>query len=367
MSKTVTLSLSDQDGSFDAEEVVLCDQDSDYGVKRLDNDGVVVPAETPMEHNSTGEYSYTFEEPEEDLSYQAVIRWYKFGVYNYVTRTIGVGGVTPVPKHISFCAVVEGELVVFGPSELPQLCAPSLQWGVKNLDTGEVLVDAQTDFDAPSEGAVYNTSFLIVEDERYKFYVRVTVDGVEYFIPSTTTVVNSACLVIGRYTDSVQIGQRYGFENIHQWLSTPLDDKDEPVDYALRAAEFIRRAEEELDERLLGPYVDGPFEVTEDYEQIPGLVRRLATDLAGIKMYEARGVDDVNPESNEPLHRLRYSLKDVYATIRRVQMGAQKISGSASLTPEPNPQAGGIRITCRTRHLTDVLLSAGYDLDGFDV
>jgi hypothetical protein len=128
------------------------------------------------------------------------------------------------------------------------------------------------------------------DDLTYSFYVEVTVDDKLYFIPSTTARAFSAILAIGRYTDSTLVAERFGPDNMHLWLANPMGGLEEPVDYAKRAWRFIDQAESMIDDAIAGPFISGPFVVEGDYV-IPPTIVKLATDLAGYLMYEARGSD----------------------------------------------------------------------------
>lgn len=55
---------------IDADSVVLSDAAATYGVRRLDNLDLVVAAGTPVPRISLGKYSYTFSDPEPNLTYE---------------------------------------------------------------------------------------------------------------------------------------------------------------------------------------------------------------------------------------------------------------------------------------------------------
>lgn len=59
----------------DVTSAVLSDPTGTYGVKRDDNDAVVVADGTAMVHRSTGVYEYTFTEPASDVAYTAYVEF----------------------------------------------------------------------------------------------------------------------------------------------------------------------------------------------------------------------------------------------------------------------------------------------------
>ncbi len=62
---------------IDPASVVLEDFTAEFGVKRLDTDAAVVDAGTAMTKVSTGIYTYTFDDPAPNLTYEY---WVKFVV-----------------------------------------------------------------------------------------------------------------------------------------------------------------------------------------------------------------------------------------------------------------------------------------------
>lgn len=335
----------------DAELVEFSDEAGDVGLRRLDTSESLLAPGTALERSDVGTYGYDLDDPAEGLRYEYWVHVVYDGVDYWVQNFVDGEGLAP--KTIRFALVKLG--VAVAADDGATLTSPSGQYGVKRLDDGETVVAAGSSMTAVAAG-LYARSFA-VEDElphRYRFYVAATVDGVDYRVPSVTTqTVFSACLAIGRYTDSYQVGQRFGHDNLHLWVGTPNyggEESDEPADYVLRAYDFIQQAEQLIDDLLLGPYVSGPFEVDEDNGVvIPPLVARLARDLAGVLMYEARGVDDTDPDNPEASHRLSRVRKETLAMCRRIQMGLQRVSGSSSLTPGQEPFSGGQRI-CKPKY-----------------
>lgn len=244
----------------------------------------------------------------------AVIRSFMF-----VEPAVGPGPPPEGPeKTIKFCVVKDGALVT--PPYAPVLDSPAHQYGVARTDTGAAVVASGTGM-TPMGGGLYGHTFDQPEENLdYRYYVHLIEafpGSSEYYIPSTTNIVDSAMLAIGKYTDSHEVEKRFGADNVHLWLSLPGGDTDEPVDYALRAWRFINDAEEYINSRLCGAFYDGSWLEP----PISPQVRRAAMLLSGVFMYEARGVSDRDDADGEPQHRLRHERDEADKIIDQLAAG----------------------------------------------
>lgn len=333
------------DGEYvEAITAKLSDPTGTYGVRRVSDSEIVVPDGVDLLFENGDKYSYEFD-GEESTAYEAWFELYFDGEYNYIQVFIDGSDVSENTDTLWFFAVDQGEVVDFG-EDVPQLASPSGLYAVKRTDTQAKILNSGVHMieSATGDGLYFKSFSRPTTDNpdslRYKFYVKITLDGVDYYIPSSQAQVYSVMFARGRYTNSYEVGQRFGHDNMHMWLAGPHDMNEEPVDYARRAYDFIDRAEELIDASIKGPFVSGPY-TTVDSATIPKLLTRLATDYAGLLMYEARGVDDVNPDTNEPIHRLRGVRGDITKLMKSIQMGRVRLSGSASLSPNSAPFAGG--------------------------
>lgn len=326
------------DGDFvEATSAKLSDPTGQYGVRNASTLEVVVPDGTNLSFTGD-EYEYTFEfevEGDESVELEAAFEIVLDGETYWSAQTITIGpGPQPEVKLLSFIGVYQGAIIEF--SGAPRLSSPAKTYGVKRLsDNAVVLTDNQV-MTAVGDG-VYQRGFAMDfgrEHDDYKFYVECVVGDQAYFVPSTTAKVNSSMIAFGRYTNTTLIADRFGVDNMHLWLCAAGDDKEEPTDYAMRAYNLIAAAEAEIDRRVHGLFVNAPYE-----EPLPAVIVEVATILAGIKMYEWRGVDDVDPESGERFHRLRGEKRDVDKLLKRIAMG--DITEARLTTPTMVPIAGG--------------------------
>lgn len=108
MSTTISFNLKVNGVLTDATSVVLSDPTSTFGVRRTDNSGVVVAAGTVMNHDGTGQYSYTFADPSPGLTYESQIK-YVYGGNTFYEQKFNVGatggyGLTDLQKMVRYSA-----------------------------------------------------------------------------------------------------------------------------------------------------------------------------------------------------------------------------------------------------------------------
>lgn len=220
------------------------------------------------------------------------------------------------PRRIEFVVCNLGELVEA--DELPMLSSPTGEYGLVRTDTGEIVVADGEEFALVGD---FLYRLIFAEPEAgltYRYYVEALVDGVTYHLPRTTAYVSSAMLAIGRYTHSPAIEQAFGVDNVHKWLG--VNESDAAADYALRCYRFIADAESEIDDLLR----NGPCTVP--FTTVPEVIRQIATNLAAVRIYEARGVVDMDPADGTPQHRLHYQAKWVERQIARIKSGQLRLS-----------------------------------------
>lgn len=291
-----------------------------FGVRRTDTMQELVNEGTALDNPSTGVLSYEVEEPAEGLVYEY---WVSIVdeqgdpptvIHDYV---MGDGSDVGEAKVLRFVAVKDGAPVTL--DSPPALSNPSGTFGVTRLDTGEQIVSDGTQYTHVG-GGYYTYGFASEEDAAYRYYVEAEIDEVTYYLPRTTQLISSAALAIGRYTDSRRIEEQFGIDNVHKWVA--LDDHDEAVDYAQRLYQQIADAEAEIDDALRDSAVPVPF--TED---VPSLIVQIATQLAGVRLYESRGVIDWNPDTGQPSHRLQWHKKEAWQRLARLKAGQLRLSG----------------------------------------
>lgn len=311
----ISIPFLDVDGEpTPAETALLSDPTGTFGIRRVLDSAVVVPDATAL--SVVGEtYQYNFAGAEEGVEYEA---YFELTYDGDTYRTQYFFGEAEGPiRQLSFVAINLGEFAEFT-DPVPKLASPTGGYGVKDLVVGTTLVVANAEM-ATADDVLWTYSLEVPEEStRVRFYVKATIDDIEYCVPSVMSRVNSVMLAIGRYTNSYMIGQKFGHDNLYLWAGAPAysaEESDEPVDLAQKISDFILQVEDRLDEELLGAYIAEEFTAP-----IPRIIKDIATTLAAVAIYEARGVDDTT-EGEVGGHRLSAAKKQALKDIRKIKLG----------------------------------------------
>lgn len=119
---------------------------------------------------------------------------------------------------------------------------------------------------------------------------------------------------MGRYIAQSDVENLFGQANVRIWSNIDNHDDSETPN-ATRITAAIAYAEDMVDDRLR----DGPFSVPVT-GTIPTTLKDICARLAGVWLYEARGVDDFDPDTGRELHKYefhrRYAMKTIDKLIR---------------------------------------------------
>lgn len=125
------------------------------------------------------------------------------------------------------------------------------------------------------------------------------------------------------YANRADVELLYGAANIVIWANLESGDpEDEDVADAIdaRIASALADAEADVDDRTRG----GPYAVP--FPSVPVCIKRATALLAGVMLYEARGVTDFDSETGKPQHQLQYQKKEAEAICASVRSGARVLS-----------------------------------------
>ena len=120
------------------------------------------------------------------------------------------------------------------------------------------------------------------------------------------------------YCARADIESVFGVENVKQWAD--LDNDEVSTKIAARITAAIAYAQAEVDDRLRG----GPYTPPLD-EPPPSVITDIAAKLAGVWMYENRGVRDYNPDTGEAEHRLTFQKDDAEKKLREIRVGLRRL------------------------------------------
>ena len=115
----------------------------------------------------------------------------------------------------------------------------------------------------------------------------------------------------------------FGEHNITKWADLDNDDNDSGV-ITSRIDRAIRHASNEVDSRLRHGIYTLP--IASSTGSIPEDIIDVVATLAGVYLYENKGIDDFDPDTGRVVHRLIHSKKRAEGIIRSIQAGQRHIN-----------------------------------------
>lgn len=130
------------------------------------------------------------------------------------------------------------------------------------------------------------------------------------------------------YCEKTDVEAVFGASNIEKWAD--LDSDGDAGKIAARIEAAIVFAHNRVDDLLRG----GPYAIP-IVGVAPHTIKDAAAKLAGVWLYEARGVEDFDESSGEMLHRLSPIKRDAERTLAHIRGGALRLDlPEARTTPE---------------------------------
>jgi len=126
------------------------------------------------------------------------------------------------------------------------------------------------------------------------------------------------------YCEQADIEDLFGAVNVAKWAD--LDNDIDATKIAARVARGIAVASAKVDDHLRG----GPYAlpITGDSTTLVNL----AAMLAGVWLYESRGVQDYSPDGGFPVHRLRWFSEQADTTIKMLRAGTLRLDVPLAVT-----------------------------------
>lgn len=126
---------------------------------------------------------------------------------------------------------------------------------------------------------------------------------------------------MANYCEKANIEQIFGTTNVATWSTMASTDttaiKEARITYACAVAtEMVN------DVARVTPYA---VPLQDASGNAPASIVYRTAQLAGVVLYEARGVDDVDPRSGQPRHRLQFIREDVQRWMEQFRTGQLKI------------------------------------------
>lgn len=134
------------------------------------------------------------------------------------------------------------------------------------------------------------------------------------------------------YSVRADIETVYGKIEVAKWAD--LDGDGVADDIASRITNAITRADAQIDDTLRG----GPYTVP--FTTVPQIIADISAKLAGVLLYEPRGVRDFDPDTDRPQHRLHWQRRSVENDLQSIKNGRMRLSVAATVhTDVSYPQA----------------------------
>lgn len=130
------------------------------------------------------------------------------------------------------------------------------------------------------------------------------------------------------YSTNADIEARYGVDNVAKWAD--LNNNQSAAEIDARKSWARTQAQADIDDALRGGPYAVPFAAP-----YPAAIVDLEATLAGVLLYESRGVQDFDPETGRPQHRLHYQRSRVEKKLKQIRAGAVRLSVAAVATAVP--------------------------------
>lgn len=130
------------------------------------------------------------------------------------------------------------------------------------------------------------------------------------------------------YATRAKLEALYGSVNVARWADLNNTEDETEIDACITGA--LADAEAEADDRMRG----GPYAIP--FTTVPACVERATALLAGVMLYEHRGVVDYDPETGKPQHQLAYQKREAEAIFISLRDGSRKLASPIIATNIPD-------------------------------
>jgi phage gp36-like protein len=140
------------------------------------------------------------------------------------------------------------------------------------------------------------------------------------------------------YCTKADIEQRFGAANITSWSN--INNEDSTEDITARVASAIAFAEAEINDRLRGGVYGIPLTLTnpsddEGANNTPPMIQEICINLAAVRLYEARGVEDFDEKTGKPFHKLTWCRTDAAEKLKEIRVGVIRLDAVRVATNVP--------------------------------
>ncbi len=133
------------------------------------------------------------------------------------------------------------------------------------------------------------------------------------------------------YIARTNIEDKFGKKNVEIWAD--LDNNQVQADITARITTAIAFADETVDNALRrGRYA---LPITDALSAVPKVIVDVTASIAGVWLYENRGVQDFDPDTGKAQHRLHWQKVDARRVLSWLRMGQIELNAVSTVsTPE---------------------------------
>lgn len=201
-----------------------------------------------------------------------------------------------------------------------KLSDPTGTYGVKRDDTGAVVVADGTAMEKVTTG-IYQYSFTEPADGlSYTAYVEIVYGGATYHFEHDFEDQEPDGDGL-YYCERQDIEDRFGTTNVQKWAD--LDNDQDGATIARRILAARRYAYEQINAQMRRSRYAIPL--ADDDGETPYDISEIAANLAGVWLYENRGVTDYDDDTGQGRHQLKWNRDRANMELRQIRSGARQI------------------------------------------
>lgn len=131
----------------------------------------------------------------------------------------------------------------------------------------------------------------------------------------------------GAYCARSDVEGIFGTDNVTKWAD--VDEDENAATITARITTAIGVATNDVDVRLRG----GPYTIP--FSEVDLLVRDVTARLAGVWLYESRGIEDFNPQTGQAIHLLSWHRSHAYKTLKEIKTQKLRLGIDAATEDMP--------------------------------
>ncbi|MBN2024952.1 MAG: DUF1320 family protein [Pirellulales bacterium] len=164
----------------------------------------------------------------------------------------------------------------------------------------------------------FNVSPFTLPGRSYKaVYMLTTGTGA---VLATLVVTTHPSAASDGYCVRADVENVFGAHNVRKWAD--VENHGNGAHIGGRIARAIAAATAEIDDRLRG----GPYLVP--IATVPTTIRQLAARLAGVWLYESRGIEDFDEVTGRAIHRLAWHREHVDRVLKEIMAGGRRLDAA---------------------------------------